>query len=72
MPIVGLLARASSSGRMRLVLTSAPAYAVDSMVLINQNTIISGLPGCLHNMTLWSAHRDFLLESIAHAYLLSR
>lgn len=27
-------------------LTSAPAYAVDGVVLINQNTATSGLPGC--------------------------
>lgn len=26
--------------------SSAPAYAVDGVVLINQNTIINGLPGC--------------------------
>lgn len=29
-----------------LAFTSTPAYAVDGVVLINQNTIINGLPGC--------------------------
>lgn len=29
-----------------VTLTSAPAYAVDGVVLINQNTSVSGLPGC--------------------------
>jgi hypothetical protein len=29
--------------------SSAPAYAVDGVVLINQNTSITGLPGCPHS-----------------------